>query len=44
MTLVLALSYSSKWEIIEAVKKIAKKVEKQKLHLEDINQKYLTLT
>ncbi len=46
MTLVLALSYSSKWEIIEAVKKIAKKVEKQKLHLEDINQKmfnsYLT--
>ena len=26
MTLILALSYSSKWEIIEAVKKIAKKV------------------
>ena len=46
MTLVLALVISSKWEIIEAVKKIAKKVEKQKLHLEDINQKmfdsYLT--
>ncbi len=38
MTLVLALSYSSKWEIIEAVKKIAGKVEKQKLGLEDINE------
>jgi len=39
MTLVLALSYSSKWEIIEAVKKIAKKVEDKKLQLEDINEK-----
>ena len=38
MTLVLALSYSSKWEIIEAVKKIAKRVEKQKLQIEDINE------
>ena len=38
MTLVLALSYSSKWEIIEAVKKIAEKVEKQKLQIEDINE------
>ena len=38
MTLVLALSYSSKWEIIEAVKKIAKKVEEQKLQIEDINE------
>ncbi len=39
MTLVLALSYSSKWEIIEAVKKITEKVEKQKLQIEDINEK-----
>ena len=38
MTLVLALSYSSKWEIIEAVKKITKKVEDKKLQLEDINE------
>ena len=38
MTLVLALSYSSKWEIIEAVKKIAKKVKEQKLQIEDINE------
>lgn len=38
MTLVLALSYSSKWEIIEAVKKIAEKVEEQTLQIEDINE------
>ena len=38
MTLVLALSYSSKWEIIEAVKKIAEKVEEQKLQIKDINE------
>ena len=41
MTLVLALSYSSKWEIIEAVKKIAEKVEKQRLKVEDIDEKLL---
>ena len=38
MTLVLALSYSSKWEIIEAVKKIVEKVEEQKLQITDINE------
>ena len=38
MTLVLALSYSSKWEIIEAVKKIAEKVEEQKMQIEHINE------
>ncbi len=41
MTLVLALSYSSKWEIIEAVKKIAEKVDKQKLQVQDIDEKLL---
>ena len=46
MSLVLALSYSSKWEIINAVKKIAQQVQKGKLDIKDINQdmfgKYLT--
>ncbi|MFH0866660.1 MAG: isoprenyl transferase [Bacteroidota bacterium] len=46
MSLVLALSYSSKWEIIDAVKEIARQVQKGKLDTSDINQdmfgKYLT--
>jgi len=37
LTLVLALSYSSKWEIIEAVKQIAEKVEKGKLDISNID-------
>jgi len=37
-TLTLALSYSSKWEIIEAVKKIAKQIEDQELSISDINE------
>ena len=37
MTLVLALSYSSKWEITEAVRAIAAKVKDGELALEDIN-------
>ncbi len=37
MTLVLALSYSSKWEITEAVRTIATKVKDGELSLEDIN-------
>jgi len=37
LTLVLALSYSSKWEIVEAVKKIINDVESQKLNTEEIN-------
>ncbi|OUO19920.1 isoprenyl transferase [Bacteroides sp. An322] len=36
MTLVLALSYSSKWEITNAVKQIAKQVESHKLAINDI--------
>lgn len=46
MSLVLALSYSSRWEITDAVKKIAQQVQKGKLDIKDINQdmfgKYLT--
>ena len=36
MTLVLALSYSSKWEITNAVKQIAEQVESHKLAINDI--------
>jgi len=39
MTLVLALSYSSKWEIIEAVKQVAEKVKQGKISPEEINEK-----
>jgi undecaprenyl diphosphate synthase len=38
MTLILALSYSSKWEITEAVKKIAGKVKNNELTIKEINQ------
>lgn len=46
MTLILALSYSSRWEIVEAVKKIAAAVGNGKLKTDAINaelfSKYLT--
>jgi undecaprenyl diphosphate synthase len=38
MTLVLALSYSSQWEILNAVKEIAQKVQHKQLNAEDINE------
>ncbi|MDR2384700.1 MAG: isoprenyl transferase [Tannerella sp.] len=45
-TLVLALSYSSRWEIIEAVKNIVEKVKYRLLDIDDINEEifseYLT--
>jgi len=37
MTLVLALSYSSRWEIVEAVKKIATQVKNNEIQIDDIN-------
>ena len=37
MTLILALNYSSRWEIVEAVKKIATKVTEGELKINDIN-------
>lgn len=37
LTLVLALSYSSKWEIVEAVKRIAEKVKQGELELSAID-------
>ena len=42
MTLVLALSYSSKWEITEAVRSIASKVKDGELALEDINDNVIS--
>ena len=37
-TLTLALSYSAKWEIIEAAKKLAAQVQAQEISLNDINE------
>ena len=42
MTLVLALSYSSRWEIINAVKEIAKKIENNTLSAASINEETIT--
>lgn len=41
MTLVLALSYSSRWEIVNAVKQIAQKVEEGALKSSDVNDKLI---
>lgn len=41
-TLTLALSYSSKWEIIEATKKLAQQLVEQKITLADINEENFT--
>jgi undecaprenyl diphosphate synthase len=38
MTLVLALSYSSRWEITEAAKKIGRMVEEKKIKPDDVNE------
>ena len=42
VTLILALSYSSKWEITDAVKKIAARVEKGELKAADITSKLIS--
>jgi undecaprenyl diphosphate synthase len=39
LNLILALSYSSKWEITEAARKIAKDVKSTKINLDDIDDK-----
>jgi len=41
VTLILALSYSSKWEITEAVKKIALQIESGQLKASDISSKVI---
>lgn len=42
LTLILALSYSAKWEIIEAAKRIAREVAAGALKEEDINDAYFS--
>ena len=42
LSLVLALSYSSRWEITEATKRIARKIENGELRAEDITEQTLT--
>lgn len=42
LTLVLALSYSSRWEITDAVKRIARKVQDGELKLDDINDQVVS--
>lgn len=37
LTLILALNYSGRWEILEAVRQIATDVDRGRLHAEDIN-------
>jgi undecaprenyl diphosphate synthase len=37
LTLIIALSYSSRWELVEATKIIAQKVQNGQLAIEDIN-------
>jgi undecaprenyl diphosphate synthase len=41
VTLILALSYSSKWEITDAVKKIARKIEKGEIKINDIHSRLI---
>ena len=42
MTLVLALSYSSRWEITDAVRRIAEKVKNGELNVEDIDDEVVS--
>jgi undecaprenyl diphosphate synthase len=42
MTFVLAISYSAKWEITEAVRKIAAKVQNGEMQLQDIDDKVIS--
>jgi len=38
MTIILALSYSARWEILQATKKIASKIKSGEINVEDINE------
>lgn len=42
MTMVVALSYSSKWEITKALKDIAKEVKEGKMDLDDIDEQKIS--
>jgi undecaprenyl diphosphate synthase len=39
LNLIIALSYSGKWDIVEAAKKIAEQVKQGKIHTEEIDEK-----
>lgn len=41
-TLILALSYSSKWDIVNSVKKIAQSVKSGEIDIEDINEELIS--
>jgi undecaprenyl diphosphate synthase len=42
MTLILALSYSSRWEITDAIQKMAKQIQNNSIKPEDINQELIS--
>ncbi len=42
MTLNLALSYSSRWELLEAIKKISEEVLNGKINIDQINQEFVS--
>jgi undecaprenyl diphosphate synthase len=44
MTMVVALSYSSRWEIKETVKKLAEQVQQGVIHVQDINEGLISET
>ncbi|MDR6785425.1 undecaprenyl diphosphate synthase [Pedobacter africanus] len=41
-TLTLALSYSAKWEILEAAKKLARQVKDEQINIEDIDESHFS--
>ncbi len=42
LNLILALSYGSRWEIVNAVKKISEKVKNNDINIEDINDNFVS--
>jgi undecaprenyl diphosphate synthase len=42
LTLLLALSYSGKWDIVQAVKEVAEKVKKSEIEIDDISEDYFS--
>src|SRR5574344_346530 len=42
MTLILALNYSSRWEIVKGVKEISKQVKDNKLNIDEIDEKTIS--
>lgn len=42
MTLILALSYSSRWDLVHAAREIARKIENHEIKVDDINEDLIT--